>query len=119
MMRTACLALALCSVALSGPRLRFLQPSKLYYIGGMRGAEFGVQVWIPRHADNRAYRVEWFGDSCGGAMAGELDGADAGAVQPTEPVKVKAGTGLCAFSARVFDAKGKTRQAADLVVDVK
>jgi hypothetical protein len=82
----------------------------------MNGTEIDVQIRIGRHQDNRGFRLEWFGDSCGGAIERQLEGVYSAATQ--YPIRVRVFPGICEFRAIVFKQGRKSRGIAKLRFEV-
>lgn len=104
----------------AGAIVAFIQPRSLFAIAAYGGIEIPVQARVERHADNRAFRLAWDGDGCGGASWRQLEGEDASALQPNDtPVLVLASAGRCVFVAEVYAANRKLRGRAQIEVDVR
>ena len=101
------LALALIGVALTEPQpLTFIHPRGHVTLANPGGnADVLLQVFMQRHEDNRAIRVEW----CSGATGRALRGAEDSARHPEEPITVRLPQGVCAFTATVYGAEGQVR----------
>lgn len=98
--------------------IRFVHPKRAVILAGPGGTDIPVQTLIPRHPDNRAFRLEWDGETCGGATTRSLDGDGSPALQPIERLLVRAGQGTCTFVAAVFGPGGKVLARSRLEVRV-
>lgn len=120
-MRLAALAVSLVCLVLLAPAdrpVRFIHPKRTFVTGAPGGVDIPVQTLVVRHPDNRAFRLTWDGEQCGGASAASLDGDYARAFQPLEPMPVRVGYGVCGFRAEVFGPGGSLRASAHLDVHV-
>lgn len=119
-MRVLVLTAALCLTALSNGHqpVRFVHPKRTIVLAGPGGTDVLAQAFVVRDPANRAFRLEWTGEACGGATSKELDGEYASALQPIQPIRVRVGTGVCSFAAAVFGAGGKVRAIARLELRV-
>jgi hypothetical protein len=96
-------------------RLRFISPqARIVTLGlGDRPVPVPVQVFIPRHADNRAFQI-----TCAGACHWSygpiaLDGEEAGAIHPIVAARVMLDMpGTAELRVTVFDTAGKRRASA-------
>jgi len=118
--RTLLLIPILVCVALTdGHDLKFLHPKARMVIVGVRRVEIPVQIWIERHPDNRAYRIDWSGESCpGGSSAKTLDGDRESRVHPEfKPLAVSlTQAGVCQIAASVYGPGGKVRSATAIEI---
>jgi hypothetical protein len=122
--RLAIIGLALLGLAwhLAEPKLRFITPKPSFVMLGVgkRAVDVDVQVYIPRHPDNRAYTLTCHG-ACWRVLGPyDLDGEEAPAIHPRQgPAKMQVDDyGDAVFTVRVFNQNGKVRDSAKVTVKV-
>lgn len=94
-------------IGLAQPPIQILHPVRDFIFTNQAGADIVIQLRIARHKDNRSYRIEWFGDGCGGLTERQLDGQYAAATQL--PIQIRVYAGTCEFRVLVFASGRKVR----------
>jgi hypothetical protein len=103
-------------------KIRFISPQGgIVILGpGNRPVTIPVQVFIPRHEDNRSFRL-----TCNGACAWAygpiaLDGEHAAAIHPIVPAKVQLDMpGDAELRVTVYDGTGRARGSAVHTIEVR
>ena len=103
------LSMVLAAPALPTETITFIQPRSRFALAGPRGIEIPVQTRTGRHPDNRAFRLSWDGEGCGGVWAKSMDGDDEAGVQPEQPINVLVSAGTCTFTAALYGSGQKIR----------
>lgn len=121
-MRTAAMTVAFLLVhvasTFTAAPIRFVHPKRTVLVAGPGGTEIPVQTLIQRSDQNRAFRLEWGGEFCGGSTTRELDGEGSSGLQPIEPLKVRIGGGVCVFAAAVYGPSGQILARTQIEVRV-
>lgn len=106
------LCCVLLAVALTDTPAKFLQPrANFVHLFPGTHPTIPVQWFIPRNAENRAYVVTCRGACHWTAGPESMEGADAEAIKPRNPVYVEIDAeGTAVLTLSVFGADGKVRQ---------
>lgn len=114
------LILLLALVAPAGGGLRFVQPTqRIAMLTPGRETVVQMQAFIPRHKDNRAFRLSCRGACYATVGPTEMEGEFAEAIFPRNPVKVALDAfGEAVFTVEVFGPGGVLRDSATHTIKV-